>query len=104
MLDAAFVAFPPTSCTSFWKTAYDSELRRLLCVQELYSGGKDCNILAWVPVLRASDVEEESSSTEVRTDNFFLTGDFYIFFILRLINYSHPLRHLVANLPPQVFF
>lgn len=30
--------------------------------QELYSGGKDCNILAWVPVLRASDVEEEPKS------------------------------------------
>ncbi|XP_054466725.1 DNA excision repair protein ERCC-8 isoform X2 [Anoplopoma fimbria] len=30
--------------------------------QELYSGGKDCNILAWIPVLRASDVEEESRS------------------------------------------
>ncbi|XP_070760967.1 DNA excision repair protein ERCC-8 isoform X2 [Enoplosus armatus] len=30
--------------------------------QELYSGGKDCNILAWVPVLRTSDVEEESNS------------------------------------------
>uniref|UniRef100_A0A3Q1EY35 DNA excision repair protein ERCC-8 n=1 Tax=Acanthochromis polyacanthus TaxID=80966 RepID=A0A3Q1EY35_9TELE len=29
--------------------------------QELYSGGKDCNILAWVPVLRVSDVEEETS-------------------------------------------
>uniref|UniRef100_A0A8C7X8G3 DNA excision repair protein ERCC-8 n=1 Tax=Oryzias sinensis TaxID=183150 RepID=A0A8C7X8G3_9TELE len=28
--------------------------------QELYSGGKDGNILAWVPVLRASDMEEES--------------------------------------------
>ncbi|XP_063051057.1 DNA excision repair protein ERCC-8 isoform X2 [Engraulis encrasicolus] len=27
--------------------------------QELYSGGKDCNILAWVPVLRQPDVEEE---------------------------------------------
>ncbi|XP_028434546.1 DNA excision repair protein ERCC-8 isoform X2 [Perca flavescens] len=30
--------------------------------QELYSGGKDCNILAWVPVIRASDVEEETKS------------------------------------------
>ncbi|XP_026177933.2 DNA excision repair protein ERCC-8 isoform X2 [Mastacembelus armatus] len=29
--------------------------------QELYSGGKDCNILAWVPVLRPVDVEEESN-------------------------------------------
>ncbi|KAM8866741.1 DNA excision repair protein ERCC-8 [Synchiropus picturatus] len=28
--------------------------------QELYSGGKDCNILAWVPVLRPPDVEEDS--------------------------------------------
>ncbi|KAK3540419.1 hypothetical protein QTP70_030970 [Hemibagrus guttatus] len=27
--------------------------------QELYSGGKDCNILAWVPVLRQPDVEDE---------------------------------------------
>ncbi|XP_034152256.1 DNA excision repair protein ERCC-8 isoform X2 [Esox lucius] len=26
--------------------------------QELYSGGKDCNILAWVPVLRLPDLEE----------------------------------------------
>uniref|UniRef100_A0A8C7QN81 DNA excision repair protein ERCC-8 n=1 Tax=Oncorhynchus mykiss TaxID=8022 RepID=A0A8C7QN81_ONCMY len=26
--------------------------------QELYSGGKDCNILAWVPVVRPPDVEE----------------------------------------------
>lgn len=30
-----------------------------MCPQELYSGGKDCNILAWVPVLRQPDVEEE---------------------------------------------
>nr|XP_020449550.1 DNA excision repair protein ERCC-8 isoform X2 [Monopterus albus] len=29
--------------------------------QELYSGGKDCNILAWVPVLHTLDVEEESN-------------------------------------------
>uniref|UniRef100_A0A3Q1K1A3 DNA excision repair protein ERCC-8 n=1 Tax=Anabas testudineus TaxID=64144 RepID=A0A3Q1K1A3_ANATE len=29
--------------------------------QELYSGGKDCNILAWVPVLRTSDVEEDAA-------------------------------------------
>ncbi|XP_013858153.1 DNA excision repair protein ERCC-8 isoform X2 [Austrofundulus limnaeus] len=29
--------------------------------QELYSGGKDCNILAWVPVLRTPDMEEESN-------------------------------------------
>lgn len=34
--------------------------------QELYSGGKDCNVLAWVPVLRASDVEEESNSANKR--------------------------------------
>lgn len=34
-----------------------------LCVQELYTGGKDCNILAWVPVLRCPDMEEESNST-----------------------------------------
>ncbi|XP_026870167.1 DNA excision repair protein ERCC-8 isoform X1 [Electrophorus electricus] len=27
--------------------------------QELYSGGKDCNILAWVPVLRQPDIEDE---------------------------------------------
>lgn len=32
-----------------------------VCVQELYSGGKDCNLLAWVPVVRTADVEEESS-------------------------------------------
>ncbi|KAM8887310.1 DNA excision repair protein ERCC-8 isoform 1-T1 [Spinachia spinachia] len=30
--------------------------------QELYSGGKDCNILAWIPVLRAPDVEDVSKS------------------------------------------
>ncbi|XP_056145369.1 DNA excision repair protein ERCC-8 [Lampris incognitus] len=30
--------------------------------QELYSGGKDCNILAWVPVLRAPDIEEKGDS------------------------------------------
>ncbi|XP_056889565.1 DNA excision repair protein ERCC-8 isoform X2 [Takifugu flavidus] len=29
--------------------------------QELYTGGKDCNILAWVPVLRDPDEEEESN-------------------------------------------
>lgn len=34
-----------------------------LCVQELYTGGKDCNILAWVPVLRSPDMEEESNGT-----------------------------------------
>lgn len=34
-----------------------------LCYQELYTGGKDCNILAWVPVLRSPDVEEQSNST-----------------------------------------
>lgn len=38
----------------------------LLYMQELYSGGKDCNVLAWVPVLRASDVEEESNSANKR--------------------------------------
>ncbi|KAJ8413989.1 hypothetical protein AAFF_G00065870 [Aldrovandia affinis] len=27
--------------------------------QELYSGGKDCNILAWVPMPRTPDIEEE---------------------------------------------
>ncbi|KAG5280707.1 hypothetical protein AALO_G00063110 [Alosa alosa] len=31
--------------------------------QELYSGGKDCNILAWVPVLRQSDIEDEETAT-----------------------------------------
>uniref|UniRef100_H3DJP7 DNA excision repair protein ERCC-8 n=2 Tax=Tetraodon nigroviridis TaxID=99883 RepID=H3DJP7_TETNG len=31
--------------------------------QELYTGGKDCNILAWVPVLRSPDMEEESNGT-----------------------------------------
>ncbi|XP_028852400.1 DNA excision repair protein ERCC-8 [Denticeps clupeoides] len=30
--------------------------------QELYSGGKDCNILAWVPLLRHPDVEDEGST------------------------------------------
>lgn len=34
-----------------------------LCMQELYTGGKDCNILAWVPVLRSPDMEEESNGT-----------------------------------------
>jgi len=33
--------------------------------QELYTGGKDCNILAWVPALRAPDVEEESGVNKV---------------------------------------
>ncbi|XP_033828006.2 DNA excision repair protein ERCC-8 [Periophthalmus magnuspinnatus] len=32
--------------------------------QELYSGGKDCNILAWVPVLRPPDEEEEEADTK----------------------------------------
>ncbi|XP_040050837.1 DNA excision repair protein ERCC-8 isoform X2 [Gasterosteus aculeatus] len=30
--------------------------------QELYTGGKDCNILAWIPVLRSPDVEDEPKS------------------------------------------
>ncbi|XP_022518350.2 DNA excision repair protein ERCC-8 isoform X2 [Astyanax mexicanus] len=30
--------------------------------QELYSGGKDCNILAWVPVLRGPDTEDEETA------------------------------------------
>lgn len=33
-------------------------------MQELYSGGKDCNILAWVPVLRSPDVEVESNTAD----------------------------------------
>uniref|UniRef100_A0A8C7KHJ5 DNA excision repair protein ERCC-8 n=1 Tax=Oncorhynchus kisutch TaxID=8019 RepID=A0A8C7KHJ5_ONCKI len=33
--------------------------------QELYSGGKDCNILAWVPVVRPPDVEEEGTAAKV---------------------------------------
>lgn len=32
--------------------------------QELYSGGKDCNILAWVPVLRQPDVDDEETNTK----------------------------------------
>ncbi|KAM4616059.1 DNA excision repair protein ERCC-8 isoform 1-T1 [Polymixia lowei] len=32
--------------------------------QELYSGGKDCNILAWVPVLRGPDIEEEPKDSQ----------------------------------------
>ncbi|KAK7934289.1 hypothetical protein WMY93_005185 [Mugilogobius chulae] len=32
--------------------------------QELYSGGKDCNILAWVPVLRSPEEEEEVDNTK----------------------------------------
>lgn len=35
--------------------------------QELYSGGKDCNILAWVPVLRPPDEEEDTSNTNKNT-------------------------------------
>ncbi|XP_030635656.1 DNA excision repair protein ERCC-8 isoform X2 [Chanos chanos] len=31
--------------------------------QELYSGGKDCNILAWVPVVRHADVEDEKATS-----------------------------------------
>ncbi|KAK0143979.1 DNA excision repair protein ERCC-8 [Merluccius polli] len=27
--------------------------------QELYTGGKDCNILAWIPALRGPDVEDD---------------------------------------------
>nr|XP_057927389.1 DNA excision repair protein ERCC-8 [Doryrhamphus excisus] len=34
--------------------------------QDLYSAGKDGNILAWVPVLRAPDVEEESNKDAPR--------------------------------------
>uniref|UniRef100_A0A4W5KE97 DNA excision repair protein ERCC-8 n=1 Tax=Hucho hucho TaxID=62062 RepID=A0A4W5KE97_9TELE len=33
--------------------------------QELYSGGKDCNILAWVPAVRPPDVEEEGTAAKV---------------------------------------
>lgn len=40
----------------------------LLCPQELYSGGKDCNILAWVPVLRPPDVEDEGKKVGRHTD------------------------------------
>ncbi|XP_067087079.1 DNA excision repair protein ERCC-8 isoform X1 [Osmerus mordax] len=32
--------------------------------QELYSGGKDCNILAWVPVLRPPDAEDEGATAK----------------------------------------
>lgn len=32
--------------------------------QELYSGGKDCNILAWVPVLRQPDVDDEETNAK----------------------------------------
>uniref|UniRef100_A0A8C8H6N5 DNA excision repair protein ERCC-8 n=1 Tax=Oncorhynchus tshawytscha TaxID=74940 RepID=A0A8C8H6N5_ONCTS len=32
--------------------------------QELYSGGKDCNILAWVPIVRPPDVEEEGTAAK----------------------------------------
>lgn len=32
-------------------------------LQELYSGGKDCNILAWVPVLRQPGIEDEDAGT-----------------------------------------
>ncbi|KAK7145775.1 hypothetical protein R3I93_013492 [Phoxinus phoxinus] len=32
--------------------------------QELYSGGKDCNILAWVPVLRQPDIEDEETNSK----------------------------------------
>ncbi|KAJ3604252.1 hypothetical protein NHX12_028993 [Muraenolepis orangiensis] len=33
--------------------------------QELYTGGKDCNILAWIPAIRAPDVEEEEKKDGV---------------------------------------
>ncbi|KAK2898381.1 hypothetical protein QQF64_032420 [Cirrhinus molitorella] len=33
--------------------------------QELYSGGKDCNILAWVPVLRRPDIENKETNSRV---------------------------------------
>ncbi|KAG1973437.1 DNA excision repair protein ERCC-8 [Pimephales promelas] len=32
--------------------------------QELYSGGKDCNILAWVPVLRQPVIEDEETNSK----------------------------------------
>lgn len=32
--------------------------------QELYSGGKDCNILAWVPVPRPPQPEDESTASK----------------------------------------
>ncbi|XP_026098691.1 DNA excision repair protein ERCC-8-like [Carassius auratus] len=32
--------------------------------QELYSGGKDCNILAWVPVLRQPDIEDDETNSK----------------------------------------
>uniref|UniRef100_A0A3B4BDZ2 Uncharacterized protein n=1 Tax=Periophthalmus magnuspinnatus TaxID=409849 RepID=A0A3B4BDZ2_9GOBI len=37
--------------------------------QELYSGGKDCNILAWVPVLRPPDEEEEEADTKQKASD-----------------------------------
>ncbi|XP_016357749.1 DNA excision repair protein ERCC-8 isoform X2 [Sinocyclocheilus anshuiensis] len=32
--------------------------------QELYSGGKDCNILAWVPVLRQPGIEDDETNSK----------------------------------------
>uniref|UniRef100_A0A671P6Q0 DNA excision repair protein ERCC-8 n=1 Tax=Sinocyclocheilus anshuiensis TaxID=1608454 RepID=A0A671P6Q0_9TELE len=32
--------------------------------QELYSGGKDCNVLAWVPVLRQPDIEDDETNSK----------------------------------------
>lgn len=40
-----------------------------LCMQELYTGAKDCNILAWVPVLRSPDVEDEESNGTNKVGN-----------------------------------
>ncbi|KAK0140429.1 DNA excision repair protein ERCC-8 [Merluccius polli] len=34
--------------------------------QELYTGGKDCNILAWIPALRGPDVEDDKHLRNVR--------------------------------------
>uniref|UniRef100_A0A8C5DZH6 DNA excision repair protein ERCC-8 n=1 Tax=Gouania willdenowi TaxID=441366 RepID=A0A8C5DZH6_GOUWI len=36
--------------------------------QELYSGGKDCNILAWIPVLREADLDQDSNADTSEED------------------------------------
>lgn len=57
--------------------------------QVLYSGGKDCNILAWVPVLRQPDAEDEGEKvgrlTKDKQPNSFLDND-----SLEFLEWFHP--------------
>lgn len=61
-----------------------------MCPQELYSGGKDCNILAWVPVRRQPDVEDEGKKvgrfTKEQPSSFF----FKIMDSLEFLEWLHP--------------